>query len=779
MNTLFRKLLSTLSATAAVTLTASSVVACGVGVNSLLNMVNDPKVMRLPYTYNVSSYNTARTMQAEDQKVLANTNDTLLSTDEFGRIYPLLVENTSGVDGQDPTYIGKFNSDKSEWTYKIRKGINWVNSKNEVVGTVKPSDILTAAKFALMPENASDVSSLWTSFIIGAADLYDSLLSNKDENGNAIVPDNPEQGVNYTKPYVEKFINSDKFGIVANDETGEVTFKLTKPAPYFESLLTYSVFSPIYTENADGFADDTADFSKAYFNGAYVVTQSNPNNKVILERNKNYYLEQKRGTVERIEFSYVDNSSASRLRTLFESGSISEFSLSSDDLKGWKKFVGSDFENPNFEGIYATKHPDTAGSFVLNFNLANWNAVYGQGEKQKQAQAASRLLQSDDVRSFISTTLNRSKFVRYFSKTIDTNETSQMLRNSWTGVGVASTTVEGVKKDYTEFVSDRYDEIAGTTAPTGSHTISDGTDVYLNKEESLVGKTKAQLISDIKEYIKANNITTTSTKVTLNNGKKVTENRVVLRLIASPTGNASVNPYTNLMLKEFNGLEGNPIFIQTDVPSSTDDYRQQGAQGAMDLYIGGWSPDYSDPATFLETFTLGGSYSSYNGTARLIRTSLKSGEKVGTAINDFTEYKSEGETIYFQNAYYVKGETEKAYEMYKKFSDEYQKIDRTETESVSRFTAFSKIESDLLYKNFMMLPLYTRAMPKQYVVSFVQPWTRTYEAFGTGNYRYYDVVLNQRLLNRESVQAVMKAYEENLAEVSADPTSHRDQDHWK
>ncbi|ASP28016.1 oligopeptide ABC transporter substrate-binding protein [Spiroplasma corruscae] len=760
MHRIFKKLISLFSLVGVTTIVASSTISCGISLDYLMNRETDVDVYKDTYSYNVTSWNTAHTMQAQDAIILANTFETLLSTDQYGRIYGALVESEYGANESNKldqnsnsnyNYVGVHNGDYTEWTYKFRDNLYWTASDGTKGRKILPSDVIRAARYALIPGNGSDVSSLYTSFIQGAQEIFDETAELENKDGVT------QEEINNV---FNKYYNSNKFGIIPNDDANTIKFKLSQGSPFFESLLTYSVFSPIYDETKS----DMKNYNDTYFDGAYLPKQVNPNSKIVLEANPNYVLKDD-VNIKRLEFNYLEGASSSRTRTLFESNSTSGFILSADDLKGWNDYIGSDYNNPRFEGAYATKSVELAGTFVMFYNYYNRNlndASRGVIE-QKRALNASRLLQSTDVRAFLSTSLDRSKAVRYLSKTIDeVGKPSKMIRNVFTGYSVAQDPSNN-NKDYTRFVSDVFDNETNTSGKnssgesSGEYTLQDGNDPLLNNSKKIMHKDRNELINSINKFIKDNNIESIRS-----------DNRIELSLALSPSTSNSFNPYINFMIKDFNNIENNPLYIKTWTPSSNDDYRGIGQEGRTDLFLSGWSPDYKDPSTFLDTLTFNGSYKGYINTNKVFDKS-KANDK------DYQEINNSG--------YYIRNslKTTSSVEMFTGLN-EFETLNAINSKIVDsitrRYEEYAKQEYNYFYKYFFMLPLYTKAMPIQYVVNYIQPYSRSYEAFGTGQYKFYKAYQNKKLLNKAELEDFMKKFKVAQEKVDKDWNSCRFGAEW-
>ncbi|ARU91412.1 oligopeptide ABC transporter substrate-binding protein [Spiroplasma clarkii] len=661
------------------------------------------------FSYAVTNWNTAYTMQSEDQLILANTNATLLAIDQYGRIYGDIFK--SNTDLASPT-VATVGDNGLSYSYTIRDDAKWWNKKGDELGAITADHMWNTAYYTLYTsKTASSVGGLWINFIKGAGDMSRWLNETAD---------NPtlEQFKNYAK--------ANGFGLEA--EGKNVKFTLTKEAPFFESLLCYSAFSPIRTTN------DVPRFDspEASYSGAFLPKEVT-GTRMILEKNENYHFSDL-VTIEKINYLALGKGDVQQTRTLFEAGNTSGFVVASTDSTGWNRYIGDDALNPLFNQAYNVPSARQTSTFVYFFNTYNGKLDTGDQTAKKHYAEVSKLLQNDQVRSFISTNLDRSEFVRYYSGKFDgTDSTSSMLRNVYTSPTVGI--VNG--KDYTDFLQEK------ATSKISTADLKDGTDFLKTNADALNdGKSQAELITDIKAYMDAEDI----------------PEGITLDFLVNGDFASTSNPFINQMLAKFNAIPNNPIKIQSDVAPGGTEYSARAQNGQFDLYSGGWGPDFADPSTFLATLALGGDMANYTGTKRFV-------EKVGD------DYKlSPNATALGLGT--KSGETSEYIKRLEDYTKTFNEIDTTETSDITkRFTDFADLEYKMLYDDFLIMPMYTAATPKNWTVSHMEPYSSVYiTTYGVSNYKLFTAKINEKLLTKEQLDELYDKYDKNLIAIQADKT---------
>ena len=94
-------------------------------------------------TSELSTFNILYSELSAETQFLTNMWDALLEADSYGRLVPAIAEDWGTEDNG------------LSWTFKIREGMKWVNSKGEVIGDVTAHDFVFAWRQLLNPENAA------------------------------------------------------------------------------------------------------------------------------------------------------------------------------------------------------------------------------------------------------------------------------------------------------------------------------------------------------------------------------------------------------------------------------------------------------------------------------------------------------------------------------------------------------------------------------------------------------------------------------------------------
>ncbi|PPE04392.1 oligopeptide ABC transporter substrate-binding protein [Entomoplasma ellychniae] len=742
-----------------------AVVSCktGISLEKVLERRRDTKTLTLTYQSPVEGWNTAHTQLAGDGEFLANLYAGALGIDEYGRTYGDVFESGYADSNGNSPYVGNPAPKKSEssehessqivsdeqdvefnaslWQYKIRSNAKWFDKTGRVLRNIKASDFENTAKYILNSSKGSDLSMLWESFILNAtelSELFSAYVALPNENGISETEENKlidaawKKALEKVSKVGEVFyklknkegqvveskepvkILKPGFGLHINEEEGTVKFELTKPSTYFETVLTYGCFSPIYDAHVDQLANSPIDA----FSGAYLPKSIDGDDKTLV-KNDNYHFAEKT-SISTINWKYLAKPTSSKAREMFEAGEVDSFVVKQTDEAGWNKYVGEDSLNPKFTGVYSTD-PVKDFSFGIYYNFANATG-------DSKAIAASKVLQLKETREFLATSINRSDFVKYYSEKFDTvdQKVSKNVRNIYTSPNFAINPSADLgdgeigSKDYVEYVKEAVERL--TNKKVKSKDLEEGHDPFLNNSISLSNQDQSELIAAINKHIKDNGIETKEGKVEL--------------IWALSPDNSVTNPYLVQMFDNFNKIEGNPLKIVAPVSNTHKDWTALQRSGKFDLASSGWGPDYADPYSYLATYKINGDYAAYHGFRRLTDDLGENGDKKlkTSATDSFME---------IVNSYDTK----------------VKKIDTNEGDTTDdRYNNFAEEEAKAIYIDFLFTPFYNRNQYKEYKVSYIKPYTYGHAIYGLSTARTFTQQKSSSIATKEEYDYQINQY---------------------
>lgn len=192
--------------------------------------------------------------------------------DESPSIDPGLVEDVDGADVVRDLFEGLYNQDAAGnlipgvalshavsddgliYTFTLRDNAKWSNGD-----TVTAGDFVYSWQRAASPELASPYS--W----------YIELMS--IENGAAVIAGEMETSA---------------LGVTAIDDT-TLEVRLSQPLPYFPQMVTHGTTFPVHQATVEEFGSDWVQPENMVSNGAYVLTEFVPQERLVRERNPMYW----------------------------------------------------------------------------------------------------------------------------------------------------------------------------------------------------------------------------------------------------------------------------------------------------------------------------------------------------------------------------------------------------------------------------------------------------------------------------------------------------------
>ncbi len=291
---------------------------------------SDEQVYKTVYADEVTTMNYLVTATTLEFGLAANFIDTLVDYNRYGKLIPSLAESWTVSD------------DGLVWTFKIREGVNWYTWDGQVYAETVAQDFVDALKYTFNPENGSKTANI----------AYDVI-----KNGKAY--------------YEGGITDFEQVGVKAVDKY-TLEYTLEEPIPYFESMLTYVSFFPV---NGQFLAEQGAAFGTSketlLYNGAYILTEFEPQNKRVLTANANYW-DKDNVHIEKINYKY-NKEAATVAQELFLRGEVSQVGVGSDSIDAW-------MADPNMRKQI---RPATA-SYYTYFYALNFDPKYDEAFSPEQ-----------------------------------------------------------------------------------------------------------------------------------------------------------------------------------------------------------------------------------------------------------------------------------------------------------------------------------------------------------------------------------------------------------
>lgn len=298
----------------------------------------EEKALNTLYSSEISTLNYLTTSTTKDFAISANVIDTLVEYDRYGNIQPSLAEKW------------EMSEDGLTWTFHLRRDAVWVNAKGEVQANVTANDFVSAAKYLLDDKNASSTADLFYGVIAGAEDYYKSTVP-AAEGEAAKTP-----------------VDFETVGVKALDEY-TLQYTLAYPCAYFESMMTYVCFMPVYgpflEEKGDrfGVADDE---NSILYCGAYILSEFKPQEVRVLSKNPAYW-DKDNVKIDTIRSTF--NKEASSIGAeMYKRGEIDSASIDVTTAASWLK-------DPETEKLI---RPIRQTSFYSYFYCLNFDANFDE-----------------------------------------------------------------------------------------------------------------------------------------------------------------------------------------------------------------------------------------------------------------------------------------------------------------------------------------------------------------------------------------------------------------
>lgn len=643
---------------------------------------NAKDVYKTYYTEDYETLNYLTSSKQKDSQFFADFVDGLMENDRLGNLVPCLAAEipTTSVNAEGNT----------EWTFKLRDA-DWVTAQGEVYAKVKAQDWVDAAQYVLTPANNSQTVSLWTQFIVGAEDYYNSRTDADATND----------------------VELSKVGVKAVNDT-TLVFTVIGQQAYFDSVLTYSAFFPV---NGDFLQEAGSSFGETkddlLYCGGYLLKERSRESYIDLVKNDQYW-DAEHVYIKKIHYSFVSSLTASTTRELFEAKEIDGFAVSNADAAGVKKYVTGDdgtgtVDNPATDICFvATAVGTGVYAALFNFDRIGDEAFGKDNSKAMLKHTVHTAATYANTQKAIQNVNFRKMFLYGFDfnelNEVNTGEGLGLTYQSkgWTIPNLCS--VDG--RDYTYYFAAEFKEKMGLTADV--ETVQKN--LYNEATEDLVyNATKA------KEFAQAAY-------------EELSAQGVTFPILIETFGNsdAETQAYYEECCEKFadsmtvNGTK--LVTFEVFQPQTTEQLYDCFYYGNYDLtFRTGWGPDYADPLTFLQCYTIGGDCEDMLG---LVGSDLEE-----TILREYTDAVAAANAI----------------------SDPNKKKERYE--------AFAAAEYKLIYEDAILIPT-TYASAKRVNITRVLPYTGLRAAAGLSDSKNKYRVVASNVVTQAQYQALREAFRE-------------------
>ena len=279
------------------------------------------------YSTELTTFNYLKSSLSGNTELTYLIVDGLVEFDKYGVLQPALATEW------------KVSEDETVYTFKLREGVKWYTADKEEYAEVVAQDFIDSMKYILTKDNASSTSNIVYDTVKGAKDYYEG-----------------------------KTTDFSTVGIKAIDEH-TLEYTLNKPTPYFLKMLSYVCWLPVngkfLNENGKNFGTSN---TTTLYNGAYIITVNEPENRRVLEMNQNYW---GKDNIYISQINYKFNKEAKALGPeLFLRGETDEVTLPIEIVDEWMK------DPTKKEQMH--KRPMTSYSYFYGFNFEPlYEAEYG------------------------------------------------------------------------------------------------------------------------------------------------------------------------------------------------------------------------------------------------------------------------------------------------------------------------------------------------------------------------------------------------------------------
>lgn len=397
----------------------------------------DEQVYRTLYSSEVTTMNYLVSGSTYELAVGANTIDSLVENDAYGNIVPCAA--TSWETSEDGL----------TWTFHLREGQFWYDADGNQKDPVTANDYVAAMRYLCDAEMDSGNTYMVEGWVVNAEErLYYTAAklaaveqgteAGEDQDyvydANGIIyegSDYDETAAKYATWTEVPEVKPEDIGVEAVDDL-TLVYHLVKPRPYFLTALQFGTYWPAPASLIEELGINYAlDNYSMWFNGAYILSTFEPNQKRIYTRNENNW-DAEHVYIERIEQT-CNVEAATLAPEMFVRGEIDYADIGSDIITDW-------LADPEKSQMVSTSRVVGDYSYFMGFNFE------AKFDEQYQPANWTIAVNNENFRKAIFYGLNRSDYV---AARFPGDDPELHLINTITPEGFSFSSASG--KDYVTF----------------------------------------------------------------------------------------------------------------------------------------------------------------------------------------------------------------------------------------------------------------------------------------------------------------------------------------
>lgn len=404
---------------------------------------------------------------------------------------------------------------------------------------------------------------------VKAQDFVTGLKHAADKKAEALyVIQDSIKGLN---DYVEgKTKDFSTVGIKAVDDY-TVQYTLNQPETYWNSKVTYDIMFPVNADflKSQGKKFGTQDPSTILYNGPFILKSMTSKSSIEFEKNANYW-DAKHVKIDKIKLTYNDGSDTDTLYKGFDDGSytVSRVFPTKPIYKEIKKKYGDNI-------VFGLQDATT---YYATFNLDRSAYEFTAKSSDKEKSDTKAAILNKDFRQAITFGFDRSA---YNSQAVGKDAATYSLRNTL----VPPTFVSTSKGDFGSLVTENLKSYGSQWSDVN---LADAQDGLYNKDKAKASIEKA------KSELQAQGVSFP----------------IHLDVPVEQTNEVQVQKVSSMKQSIEDSLGTDNVIIDIKKENHDDYYRtsffaQSAEQEDYDISVAsGWGPDYTDPSTFLDIFSI-------------------------------------------------------------------------------------------------------------------------------------------------------------------------------